>query len=354
MKTFLDQYGIVILLALVLAVGLIVLLSQLSARRRETDRRLAMMSRSLEVSSRRIADLTQSMEDRQDRLRDTLDERMEALRGSNDQQMEQIRKEVSTRLDLRLGESFRTVNEQLARVNKGLGEMQNLAGEVGDLTRIMTNARARGAWGEVELRSLLEEALAPGQYLENTPVVPGSAERVEFAIVMPDATGETALLAVDSKFPIETYLRQEGESGGAAFERRVLEEAKRISTKYIRPPHTVDYAILFLPAESLFAEVARRRGLVERVQNEYRVLISGPATFAALLTSLRLGFRSVTIEKRSAEVMALLQGVQEEFDKYAEAVSRAETRARQLEEELNSVEVRARAVTRRLRDVSKE
>ena len=180
-------------------------------------------------------------------------------------------------------------------------------------------------------------------------MVPGSTERVEFAVVMPG--DEKTLLAIDSKFPVESYLRMDN-VGGGDFEKRVLEEAKRISSKYVKPPYTTDYAVMFLPAESLYAEVARRRGLVERVQNECRVLISGPCTFAALLTSVKLGMRSVHIEKRGAEVLALLQGVQEEFSKYAETVAKAGQRARQLEDELNSVEVRARAVARRLRDIS--
>lgn len=353
MAEFLGTYGFYIFLALVIA--LMAAIAAVSGRRRrELDRQLISMNRALEMSNRRVAELAQAMETRQDRLRGTLDERMEELRASNDMRFEQLRSEVSGRLDARLGDSFRTVNEQLARVDKGLGEMRGLAGSVGDLTKIMTNARARGAWGETQLRALLEDMLAPGQYLENAAVEPGSTERVEFAVVMPDSAGETALMAVDSKFPVESYLRLSEAGSDAVFERRVLDEAKRISSKYVKPPHTVDFAVMFLPAESLYAEVARRRGLVERIQREFRVLISGPCTFAALLTSLRLGFRSVTIERRGAEVMALLRGVQDEFVKYADTVARAGQRARQLEDELNSVEVRARAVVRKMRDIAEE
>lgn len=353
MAEFLNEYGFYIFIALIAVLTAIVIVSS-ARRRRELDRQLAAMNRALEMSNRRAAELAQAMEMRQERLRGTLDERMEELRASNDMRFEQLRHEVSGRLDARLGDSFRTVNEQLARVDKGLGEMRSLAGGVNDLTRIMTNSRARGAWGETQLRALLEDMLAPGQYLENTPVEPGGAERVEFAIVMPDSRGETTLMAVDSKFPVETYLRLAENGTDMAFERRVLDEAKRISTKYIKPPHTVDYAVMFLPAESLYAEVARRRGLVERIQNEFNVLVSGPCTFAALLTSLRLGFRSVTIERRGAEVMALLRSVQDEFVKYADTVARAGQRARQMEDELNSVEVRARAVVRKMRDISED
>ena len=353
MDKFIESYGVFLLLAAAVAV-VAVIAAVAGRRRRSMERQLAAMSRALDNTVRRVSDMSAAMETRQERLRDTLDGRMDELRESNDRRFEQLRNEVSGRLDARLGESFRTVNEQLARVDKGLGEMRGLASGVNDLTKIMTNARARGSWGEVQLRALIEDALSPGQYLENVAVVPGSAERVEFAVIMPDISGAQTLMAVDSKFPMETYLRLTDEQGGAAFERRVLDEAKRISTKYVKPPHTVDYAVMFLPAESLYAEVARRRGLVERIQNEYRVLVSGPCTFAALLTSLRLGFRSVTIEKRGAEVMALLQGVQDEFQKYAETVARAGQRARQLEDELNSVEVRARAVVRKLRSAAEE
>ena len=321
-----------------------------AVRRRALERQISRMGRVLDASMRQLGELSRAMEQRQENLRGAVSDRLDSMRDSNDQRFDQLRLDMSTRLDRRLGDSFRTVNEQLARVDKGLGEMRNLVGDVGDLKRILTNPRARGAWGEVQLRGILEDTLAPGQYLENTAVEKGAAERVEFAIVMPDASGEQVLLPVDSKFPVESYLRMD-ENDGAAFEKRVLEEAKRISAKYIRPPHTMDYAVMFLPAESVYAEVARRRGLVERVQNDYRVLISGPATFAALITSLRLGYRGLAVERHGAEVMALLHSVQDEFSKYAETVSRARQRARQLETELDALEVRARAVERSLRDV---
>ncbi len=335
-----------------LALLLLIVLIAAAARRRFLERQLAQMNRALEISTRRVAELSDSIEKRQDRLRGSLDERMDALRDSNDRKLDQLREIVTGKLDARLGESFRTVNEQLARVDKGLGEMRSLASDVGDLKKIMTNARARGAWGEVQLRALMEEVLAPSQYLENTPVVPGASERVEFAIVLPDAAGEVTLIAVDSKFPVETFLRLP--EGAAAFEKAVIDEGKRISTKYIHPPHTVDYAVMFLPAESLYAEVARRRGLVERLQNELRVHVAGPSTFAALLTSLRMGFRGAALERRGAEVMAVLRGVQTEFSKYADSIDRAKQRAHQLESDLDGVETRARAVERKLRDVGAE
>lgn len=334
------------------AAALLAVLMASAARRRALERQLAQMSRALEGSTRRIAELSEAMERRQDRLRGALDERMDALRDSNDKKLDQLREIVTGKLDARLGESFRTVNDQLARVDRGLGEMRSLAADVGDLKKIMTNARARGAWGEVQLRALLEDALSPGQYLENASVTPGGTERVEFAILLPDAAGETSLIPVDSKFPMEHFLRLP--EAAPAFERTVLDEGKRISSKYIRPPHTVDYAVMFLPAESLYAEVAGRRGLIERLQNEMKVLVAGPGTFAALLVSLRMGFRGAALERRGAEVMALLRGVQAEFGKYADSVERAKLRARQLEGDLDGVETRARAVARRLREIGEE
>ena len=346
-----QDYGLYICLAAAAAVIIFAVISAL--QRRNMDRHMHRMSRALDISMRRLDDLSRDMETRQENLRASVSDRMDSLRDASDQKFDQLRLDMSTRLDRRLGDSFRTVNEQLARVDKGLGEMRHLAGDVGDLKKVLTNPRARGAWGEVQLRGIIEDMLSPGQYLENTPVEPGAAERVEFAVVMPDASGEKVLLPVDSKFPVESYLRLDDENA-AAFEKRVLEEAKRISAKYIRPPRTMDYAVMFLPVESVYAEVARRRGLVERVQNDYSVLISGPATFAALITSLRLGYRGLAIERHGAEVMALLQNVKEEFTKYADTVSKARQRARQLETELDALEVRARAVERSLRDIGED
>ena len=347
MGEFMSAYGAYLALAVVAAA-----LIYSAWRRKKMERQLARMGRALEASMRRVGELASGMEQRQESLRGAVNERLDSLRDSNEQRFDQLRLDMSTRLDRRLGDSFRTVNEQLARVDRGLGEMRAMASDVGDLKKIMTNPRARGAWGEVQLRAILEDGLAPGQYLENVAVEKGATERVEFAIVMPEATGEQVLLAVDSKFPVESYRRME--DSGAEFEKRVLEEAKRISTKYIRPPHTVDYAVMFLPAESVYAEAAQRRGLIERIQNEYRVLVSGPATFAALLTSLRQGYRGLAIERHGAEVMALLHGVQEEFGKYSDTVERARQRARQLENELDALGVRARAVQRSLRGLEEE
>ena len=304
-------------------------------------------------------------ENRLEQMRRTLDERLDALARLNDQKLEQMRRTVSEKLEStlenRLGQSFRLVNEQLARVHKGLGEMQTLAQGVGDLKKVLTNVKTRGVWGEVRLRALLEDALSPGQYLENAQVRPGTQERVEFAIRLPAADGEGALLPVDSKFPQEDYLRlvdaaQSGDANAVRAARKQLEnavreQARRIREKYVAPPATTDYAVLFLPVESLYAEVARVDGLLESLQNTYRVLVAGPSTFAALLTSLQMGFRTVALQKRSGEVLELLSAVQEEFQKYGEAVRKARTRLEQATGDLDFIDTRARALSRKLRDV---
>ena len=304
-------------------------------------------------------------ENRLEQMRRTLDERLDALARLNDQKLEQMRRTVSEKLEStlenRLGQSFRLVNEQLARVHKGLGEMQTLAQGVGDLKKVLTNVKTRGVWGEVRLRALLEDSLSPGQYLENAQVRSGTQERVEFAIRLPAADGEGALLPVDSKFPQEDYLRlvdaaQSGDAEGVRAARKQLEnavreQARRIREKYVAPPVTTDYAVLFLPVESLYAEVARADGLLESLQNTCRVLVAGPSTFAALLTSLQMGFRTVALQKRSGEVLELLSAVQEEFQKYGEAVRKARTRLEQATGDLDFIDTRARALGRKLRDV---
>ena len=356
----------------------------------EQSLRLLNQTMSASATARQLSDASMAMETRQERMRQPLDERLAAITALNDAKLEQMRRTVDERLDgiarlndqkleqmrqtvseklestleNRLGESFKAVNEQLSRVYKGLGEMQSLAQGVGDLKKVLTNVKTRGVWGEVRLRSLLEDCLSPGQYLENAQVTSGSMERVEFAIRLPATDGEGALLPVDSKFPQEDYLRlveaaQAGDAEGVRaaqkqLENAVREQARRISDKYIKPPATTDYAVLFLPVESLYAEVARVDGLLEGLQNKYRVLVSGPSTFAALLTSLQMGFRTVALQKRSGEVLKLLAAVKEEFQKYGEAVQKARTRLEQASGDLDAIDTRARALNRKLRDVGED
>ncbi|HIS04170.1 MAG TPA: DNA recombination protein RmuC [Candidatus Pullichristensenella avicola] len=332
------------------------------------EQSLLVLGQAVSASAQQVAELSRAMEDRQDRLRRTLDERLDVIARLNDRKLEQMRQTVSEKLEStlenRLGESFKLVNEQLSRVHKGLGEMQTLAQGVGDLKKVLTNVKTRGVWGEVRLRALLEDGLAAGQFIENAQVTPGSAERVEFAIRLPASDGEGALLPVDSKFPQEDYLRLvnasqagDGEGVRAATQqlvRAVTEQARRVSDKYIKPPVTTDYAVLFLPVESLYAEVARVDGLLENLQNKFRVLVAGPSTFAALLTSLQMGFRTVALQKRSGEVLALLSAVRAEFQKYGEAVQKARTRLEQASGDLDAIDTRTRVINRKLRDIGED
>ena len=294
---------------------------------------------------------------------DTLESRLNALRASNERQLGEVRAIVTEKLDARLNESFKLVNRQLADVHAGLGQMRELAGEFADLRRVLGGVKTRGVWGEMQLRSLLEEILAPGQYIENAAIPAGSQTRVEFAVRMPALDGE-ALLPIDSKFPQEDFLRlTEASAAGdparieacaAKLERSLADQAKMISEKYIRPPQTGDFAVMFLPVESLYAEAVRRPGLCERLQSQYRVLVAGPNTLAALLTSLRMGFRSVTLEQRSGEVLKLLAAVRTEFAKYEESVANVRKRLQQTSEAIDAMDVRARKLSRSLRDISEE
>ncbi|MBQ6507783.1 MAG: DNA recombination protein RmuC [Clostridia bacterium] len=254
------------------------------------------------------------------------------------------------------------LENMLASVYKGMGEMQSVAAGVGDLKKVMTNVKTRGIWGEMQLGNLLREALAPGQFSENVEVIPGSGERVEFAIRLPDQSGNAVWLAVDSKFPQESYLRlvdasQQGDTAAAEdarklLMRRIRTEAKTIAEKYIGPPHTADFAILFLPTEGLYAEVLQSPDLVESIQQEQRVVISGPGTFAAMLSALQLGFRTMTIEQRSSEVWRLLGQVETEFGRFSEQLENARRHLNQAEEALDAAGTRARAIQRRLKAVA--
>ena len=336
------QYTEVILAGMIILIAVIVcLLIFYSKMKRKNDILAHRIDKMLVESSRETAQ-------RQENLSDRLNARMDAMSEANSNSMDALRTGINLRLDSSLG----AFNEQLSRVDKDLGEMRSLAFDVNDIKKIMTNPRARGAWGEVELRSIFTEILTPEQYLENTPVVPGASERVEFAIKMPSGETNGVLLAVDSKFPTEDYLRIDTNTSNA-FSRAVLTEAKRISDKYIRPPYTVDYAIMFLPAESVYAEACRTASLLETCRTKYRVLISGPATFAALLTSLRLGYRGLAMERRGEEISSMLSGIQAELKKYHETAQQALTRSRQLESELEALEKSARNVERKLKDAER-
>lgn len=294
-----------------------------------------------------------------------LDTRMETLRQANDRQLAEMRRTVDEKLteslDKRLNESFAQVSQRLEQVYKGLGEMQSLAVGVGDLKKVLTNVKTRGIWGEMQLGNLLSAMLAPNQYAENVAVVPGSAERVEFAVRLPGKDADEVYLPIDSKFPQEDYLRlveasQSGDAAAADLARKALvqrmkQEAKRIATKYVRPPHTTDFAVMFLPIEGLYAEVVQTPELCESLQREHRVVVAGPSTFTALLNALQMGFRTLAIEKRSSEVWSLLGAVKTEFDKFGDVLEKTRQRLVQATESIDSAFTRTRAIQRKLGSV---
>ena len=290
------------------------------------------------------------------------EEKINNLRLENERQLTEMRRTVDQRLseslDKKLDQSFAQVSERLESVYKGLGEMHTLASGVGDLKKVLTNVKTRGIWGEMQLGNLIRQSLAPGQYEENVAVVPGSQERVEFAVRLPDRSGGTVWLPVDSKFPQEDYIRlteasQKGDAAGAEAARRALvqrlkTEAKKIAEKYIAPPHTSDFAIMFLPVEGLYAEALQTPELVEQLQRDCRVVIAGPGTFSAMLNALQMGFRTMAIEKRSGEVWLLLGEIRNDFNRFAETLENTRRRLDQAGESIDSAVTRSRTIQRKL------
>ena len=290
------------------------------------------------------------------------EEKINDLRLENERQLTEMRKTVDDRLseslDKKLDQSFAQVSERLESVYKGLGEMHTLASGVGDLKKVLTNVKTRGIWGEMQLGNLIRQTLAPGQYEENIAVVPGSAERVEFAVCLPDQAGSMIYLPVDSKFPQEDYIRlsdaaQNGDAAGAETARKALvqrlkSEAKKISEKYISPPYTTDFAIMFLPVEGLYSEALQTPELVESLQRDYRVVIAGPGTFSAMLNALQMGFRTLAIEKRSGEVWLLLGEIKKDFTRFAETLENTRRRLDQAGESIDSAVTRSRSIQRKL------
>ena len=302
---------------------------------------------------------------RMEQVRRATAEGMENLRQENTRQLSDMRRSMDERLtqslDKRLNESFALVSQRLEQVYKGLGEMQTLANGVGDLKRVLTNVKTRGIWGEMQLGNLLSSVLTAEQYAENVAVVPGNLERVEFAVRLPGKDTDTVYLPIDSKFPVEDYarLQEASQSGDAtsvdaarkALMQQIRTEAKRIAGKYIAPPHTTDFAIMFLPVEGLYAEVVQQADLVEAIQREQRVVIAGPNTFAALLNALQMGFRTLAIEKRSGEVWKLLGTVKADFGAFSDVLEKTQLRLRQASESIDSAFVKTRTIQRHLGQV---
>ena len=319
----------------------------------------------LQVLETRLKNLEDTNANRLDGVRATLLQGMANIRADNNKKLDEIRGTVDEKLEAtlqrRVSESFRAVSTQLEQVYKGLGEMQNLAADVGGLKQVLSGVKTRGILGEIQLGAILEEILAPEQYETNVTTIPGSTQRVEYAIKMPGADGGTVWLPIDSKFPGDTYahLQDAQASGDAqavenarhALELVLRSEAKDIHEKYVEPPYTTTFGILFLPFEGLYAEVVNA-GLLEVLQRDYQVNVAGPSTMAALLNSLQMGFKTLAIQKRSGEVWQLLGAVKTEFDKFGQGLSKMQQRLRQTDEELdNLIGVRSRAINRKLRSV---
>jgi DNA recombination protein RmuC len=314
----------------------------------------------------RVGELTRNNEARLGEMRATLEDRLRELQADTAAKLEQMRATVDEKLhatlETRLTESFGNVTTMLAKVHQGLGDMHKLAADVGGLQRVLTNVKSRGVFGEVQLAGLLEQVFAPDQYASNVATVPGSNERVEFAVRFPGANGEAPVwLPIDAKFPREDYERlldaQEradldgARSAGEALERRVRQEAARICNKYVCAPHTTEFAILFLPTEGLYAEVLRRPGLVESLQRDCRIAVAGPTTLLALMTSFQMGFRTLAIEKRSSEVRLTLSAVKTEFGKFGSVLQSVKKKLDEASNKIDQTSVRARAMDRVLRDV---
>lgn len=330
----------------------------------------ALQGRQLESFAQQLTRLTQSNEQRFEQLRLSIEARLGAMQADNASKLEEMRKTVDEKLhatlEQRLGDSFKLVSERLEQVHKGLGEMQTLAAGVGDLKKVLTNVKTRGTWGEVQLEALLDQVLTAEQFQKNVITRPNGNERVEFAICLPGREmGEDdknpVWLPIDAKFPMEDYQRlveaQERsdplavEVAAKSLELRLRDEAKKIRDKYIEPPYTTDFAILYLPIEGLYAEALRRPGLADSLQRDLRVSVAGPTTLAALLNSLQMGFRTLAIEKRSSEVWRVLGAIKTEFGKFGEVLEATRKKLEQATRSIESAGVRTRQIERKLKGV---
>ncbi len=337
----------------------------MATNREETGRSLRDFNESL---LNRVAESTAQNIQKLDKIDETVDLHLKTLQEDNNRKLEQIRATVDEKLhdtlERRLGESFQLVSERLEMVHKGLGEMQTLASGVGDLKKVLTNIKTRGTFGEIQLHSLLEQILSPDQYQSNVATKRDSATRVEFAIRLP-GRGETenhpVWLPIDAKFPQEAYLRllEAQEAGNAhlveeaskQLERIIKDMAKNIRDKYLDPPYTTDFGIMFLPTEGLYAEILRRSGLFELLQREFKVVITGPTTLAALLNSLQMGFRTLVIEKRSSEVWTLLGAVKTEFSTFGAILDRTQKKLQEASHTIEKAATRSRAIEKKLKNI---
>jgi len=389
MIDFLDSHPALAAVGTVL-ICFIVLWRIIIRRLEKQDRRSAIMLRRLDVKLARtegslksgvhamtgalttaagsLSSTSDSMEARQERMRREMEEKLELMRVSTESRLnalsDKLGADMQQALETRLGESFKLVSSQLESVYKGLGEMQALAQSVGDLKKVLTGVKTRGVWGEVRLKALLEQDLPRGSWVENACVKQGSLERVEFCVKMPGKSEDNGvLLPIDSKFPAEDHARlvtarengdsEEEKRCRKALENAILEQAKRIATKYINPPVTTDFAVMFLPTESLYAEVLLCDGLAERLQSQFKVLPVGPTNLSALLSCLQMGFRTLAVEKRSGEILSMLGSVRRDFAAFGETIDKARTKLEQAAGELDSVGSKTRALNKKLGDMEK-
>ncbi len=345
-----------------------ILKSSSDSQLRQMSEVAGMQKDQLDSFSKQLLALTQLNEDKLESLRKTIEAQLRAMQEDNSRKLEQMRSVVDEKLqstlEKRLGESFKQVSERLEQVYKGLGEMRSLATGVGDLKKVLTNVKTRGTWGEIRLSHILEQILTPDQYEINVATKKGSSERVEFAIKLPGQGADkekVVWLPIDSKFPQEDYQRLldaqeaadkvQAEISVKNLETRVKAEAKAIRQKYIDPPNTTDFGIMFLPVEGLYAEVLRRPGLCDSLQRDYRIVVTGPTTLAALLNSLQMGFRTLAIEKRSSEVWELLGAVKTQFSKFGEVLAKTKKKLQEASNTIDQAEVRTRVISRKLSKV---
>lgn len=343
--------------------------------RQETGSTLAQFQQTLltqqgdvaRTQNEQLKNLSEANERRLSEVRTTVEARLQALQADNERKLEQMRQTVDEKLhatlEARLGESFKQVAERLDQVHRGLGEMQRLASDVGSLNRVLNNVKTRGIFGEVQLAGLLEQVFTPDQYAVNVETVPGSGARVEFAIRLPGKgePDQALWLPIDAKFPREDYERlldahdradaSAVEQAAKALEQRLRNEARTIKEKYLAPPHTADFAILFVPTEGLYAEALRRPGLVESLQRDHRVMLAGPTTLLATLNSLQMGFRTLALERRSTEVWQVLGAVKTEFGKFGDVLAKTRRKLDEASSVISSVETRTRVMGRALKQV---
>jgi DNA recombination protein RmuC len=368
-KAFAMTVILIATMAAILAIIIFMLQRTERSIRDEVARNRQEMTGSLkdftDTSSRQFIGLTQLNEQKLDNIRKSVEGQLRSIQEDNNSKLEMIRATVDEKLhatlERRLGDSFKLVSDRLELVHKGLGEMQALASGVGDLKKVLSNVKIRGTLGEVQLGNILDQMLTPDQYAKNVATKPQSRENVEYAIKLPGKNDQVVWLPIDAKFPVEDYQRlieaQERadipaiEDAGRALELRIKGEAKDIRDKYIDPPATTDFGILFLPFEGLFAEVLRRPGLYETLQRDYKVIITGPTTIAAFLNSLQMGFRTLVIEKRAADVWNLLAAVKSEFGKFGEILDKTHKQLQAASNTIEDAAKKTRTIERRLKDV---